>query len=89
MDLDLLCVGSTLVVTSVRELLLVMKLFFFKYVMEVCLVLGLVEGPCIDRKGAGTHVLMVTGFNSTVCPNKIFQGRWSSVGCQEPSVVDR
>ena len=52
MDLDLLGVGSTLVVTSVRELLLVMRHFLKKSEMAVCLLPVPVEGPCVDRKGA-------------------------------------
>ena len=61
MDLDLWGVGPTLVVTSVRELLLVMRHFLKKSVMAVCLVLGLKEGPCVNRKGADPVSLLRLG----------------------------
>ena len=52
MDFDWWGVGSTLVVKSVRVLLLVMRRFLKKSVMAVCWVPGLVEGHCELKKGA-------------------------------------
>ena len=54
MDLERWGNVPTLVVKSVRELLLVTRRFLKKSVIAVCLVPGLVEGPCVERKDDGT-----------------------------------
>ena len=61
MDLERWGVVPTLVVKSVRELLLVMRHFLKKSVMAVCLVPGLVEGPCVERKDDGSLPLCQLG----------------------------
>ena len=61
MDLERWGVVPTLVIRSVRELLLVIRRFLKKSVIAVCLVPGLVEGPYVERNGDGSLFLFRLG----------------------------